>query len=53
MDLPGGKIEKPNLTLEKKEANKNVLIEELAKKVNELEEKNSELKNKITDLEKN
>ena len=49
--LPGGKTQIAELTLNKKEINKNILIEELVKKVNNLEEKNKELVKKVNTLE--
>ena len=50
--LPGGKTEDVNFILNKKEITKNILIEELFDKVNQLEIENSDLKNEITDLNK-
>ena len=51
--LPGGKVDDVNLTLNKIEIKKNILIDELFKKIEQLEEENKELKNEITDLKKN
>ena len=48
VSLPGGKIQQAELELNKKEMNKNLLIENLVKKVNQIEE---ELKNKVNKLE--
>ena len=54
LDLPGGKVEETKLNLYKKEINKNILIEELIKKINQLEEKNRNLENEINKIkEKN
>jgi len=50
--LPGGKTEDVNFKLIKKNITKNILIEELFDKVNQLEIENSDLKNEITDLNK-
>ena len=50
--LPGGKTEDVNFKLNKKKITKNILIEELFEKVNQLEIENSDLKNEITDLNK-
>ena len=50
LDLPGGKFQEVNLKLNKKEVNKHVIIEELVKKVNQLEEDNKMLNNEITQL---
>ena len=50
VDLPGGKIQEVNLTLNKKEMNKNLLIEELILKVNQLEEENKNLKKDINEM---
>ena len=44
VSLPGGKIQNAEMFLNKKEINKNILIEELVKKVNILEEDNKKLK---------
>ena len=51
--LPGGKVDDVNLTLNKTEINKNILIDELYNKIEQLEEENKDLKNEITDLKKN
>ena len=50
VDLPGGKIQDVNLFLNKKEINKDILIEELVKKVNQLEEENRTLKKDINEI---
>ena len=50
VDLPGGKIQEVNLILNKKEMNKDILIEELVKKVNKLEEENRTLKKDINEI---
>ena len=50
VDLPGGKVQDVSLTLNKKEMNKDVIIEELVKKVNQLEEENKSLKKDINDI---
>ena len=48
-DLPNGKTEEVKLILRKKEVKKDVLIEELVKRINLLEEKNKNLeKNKLS-----
>ena len=52
VDLPGGKIQEVNLTLNKKEMNRNTLIEELVRKVNQLEEENKVIKEKLNLFEK-
>ena len=55
VDLPGGKVQDVTLTLNKKKMNDNAIIEELVKKVNQLEEENKSLKkdmnNKVNQLE--
>ena len=48
--LPGGKTQKAELSLNKKEINKDILVEELIKKVNILEEENKKLKEKINEI---
>ena len=50
VDLPGGKVQDVTLTLNKKKMNDNVIIEELVKKVNQLEEENKSLKKDIKDI---
>ena len=50
VDLPGGKVEDVTLTLSKKKMNDNAIIEELVKKVNQLEEENKSLKKDIKDI---
>ena len=50
VDLPGGKVKEVSLTLNKKEMNKNALIEELVIKVNQLEEENKTLKKDINEV---
>lgn len=52
VDLPGGKIQEVNLTLNKKEMNRNTLIEELVRKVNQLEEENKVIKERLNLFEK-
>ena len=48
-DLPNGKTEEAKLILRKKEVKKDILIEELVKRINLLEEKNKNLeKNKLS-----
>ena len=48
-DLPNGKTEEAKLILRKKEIKKDILIEELVKRINLLEEKNKNLeKNKLS-----
>ena len=49
--LPGGKIQNTEISLDKKEINKNKIIEVLVKKVNILEEKNKNLEEKNKKLE--
>ena len=55
VDLLGGKVQDVTLTLNKKKMNDNAIIEELVKKVNQLEEENKSLKkdmnNKVNQLE--
>jgi len=48
--LPGGKTQKAELSLNKKEINKDILVEELIKKVNILEEENKKLKKEINEI---
>ena len=48
--LPGGRTQSAELSLNKKEINKNVLIEELVQKVNTLEEQNKKLKQEISEI---
>ena len=48
--LPGGKTQKAELSLNKKEINKDILVEELIKKVNILEEENKKLKEEINEI---
>ncbi len=48
--LPGGKVQEVNLTLYKKEMNKDLLIDELIVKVNKLEEENKTLKKDMNDI---
>ena len=48
--LPGGKTQSTELLLKAKEINKNKLISELIKKVNNLEEKNKKLEEEINDI---
>lgn len=50
VSLPGGKIQNAEMFLNKKEINKNILIEELVKKVNILEEENKKLKEEINEI---
>ena len=50
VDLPGGKVQDVTLTLNKKKMNDNAIIEELVKKVNQLEEENRNLKKDIKDI---
>jgi len=50
VDLPGGKVQDVTLTLNKKKMNDNAIIEELVKKVNQLEEENKSLKRDIKDI---
>ena len=49
--LPGGKNQNTEISLDKKEINKNKIIEELVKKVNILEKKNKNLEDKAKKLE--
>jgi hypothetical protein len=51
-DLPNGKTEEAKLILRKKEVKKDVLIEELVKRINLLEEKNKNLEKKQAEFEK-
>ena len=55
VDLLGGKVQDVTLTLNKKKMNDNAIIEELVKKVNQLEEENKSFKkdmiNKMNQLE--
>ena len=48
--LPGGKTEEVKLILNKKEITKDSLIEELIKKINQLEEKNKNLESKMNQI---
>ena len=48
--LPGGRMQKAELILNKKEINKNILLEELVNKVNSLEKDNKKLKEEINEL---
>ena len=50
VDLPGGKMQEVNLALNKKEMNKNSIIEELMVKVNQLEEENKNLKKNLNEV---
>ena len=50
VDLPGGKVQEVNLTLYKKEMNKDLLIDELIVKVNKLEEENKTLKKDMNNI---
>ena len=50
-DLPNGKTEEAKLILRKKELKKDVLIEELVKRINLLEEKNKNLDKKQAEFE--
>ena len=50
--LPGGGIQKVNLTLNKKEINGNILFEELENQIKKLEKENLDLKNEIEILKK-
>ena len=50
VDLPGGKVQEVNLTLYKKEMDKDLLIDELIVKVNKLEEENKTLKKDLNDI---
>ena len=50
VSLPGGTIQEGILELNKKEMDKNTLIENLVKKVNKLEEENKSLKNEINEI---
>ena len=50
VDLLGGKVQDVTLTLNKKKMNDNAIIEELVKKVNQLEEENKSLKKDIKDI---
>jgi hypothetical protein len=50
VSLPGGKIQNAEMFLNKKEINKNILIEELVKKVNILEEENKKLKEEVNEI---
>ena len=50
-DLPNGKTEEAKLILRKKELKKDVLIEELVKRINLLEEKNKNLEKKQAEFE--
>ena len=52
VDLPGGKVQEVNLTLYKKEMNKDLLIDELIVKVNKLEEENKNIKERLNLFEK-
>ena len=49
-DLPNGKTEEAKLILRKKEVKKDVLIEELVKRINLLEEKNKNLENEMNEF---
>ena len=50
VDLPGGKVQDVNLSLNKKEMNKELLIDELISKVNKLEEENKSLKKDLNEV---
>ena len=50
VDLPGGKVQDVNLPLNKKEMNKELLIDELISKVNKLEEENKSLKKDLNEV---
>ena len=50
VDLPGGRTEEVKLILNKKEIAKDSLIEELIKKINQLEEKNKNLESKMNEI---
>ena len=50
VDLPGGTIQEVNLLLNKKEMNKDIIIEELISKVNKLEEDNQNLKKEMNEI---
>ena len=50
VSLPGGRLQEVELDLNKKEMDKNTLIDNLVKKVNKLEEENKELKNEIKEI---
>ena len=50
VDLPGGKVQDVNLPLNKKEMNKELLIDELILKVNKLEEENKSLKKDLNEV---
>ena len=51
INLPGGKTQNAEVSLSKKEINKNKLIEELVKKVNILEEKNKNLEEEVKGIQ--
>ena len=51
VSLPGGRLQEVELDLNKKEMDKNTLIDNLVKKVNKLEEVNTQLKTKVNKLE--
>ena len=53
ISLPGRKMQQTELVLNKNEVNKNIVIENLVKKVNQLEKENTNLKNEINELKKN
>ena len=50
VSLPGGRLQEVELDLNKKEMDKNTLIDNLVKKVNKLEEENKALKNEIKEI---
>ena len=50
VDLPGGKVQDVNLPLNKKEMNKELLIDELISKVNKLEEENKSFKKDLNEV---
>ena len=50
VSLPGGRLQEVELDLNKKEMDKNTLIDNLVKKVNKLEEENAEIKNKLEEV---
>jgi len=52
ISLPGRKMQQTELVLNKKEVNKNIVIENLVKKVNQLEKENANLKNEINEFKK-
>jgi len=50
ISFPGGRTQKAELSLNKKEINKYILVEELIKKINILEEENKKLREEVNEI---